>query len=380
MSGPLSGRRIGLLTASASRLGGGVFEALVAQAEMIRSLGGDARIFALHDRHVEEDRDRFDGAPIVTCPVVGPRQIGLAPRLLPALIDADLDCLHLHGIWMYPSFAGAAWAERTGRPYLVSPHGMLDPWITSRGRWKKAIARLGYERRSWARAHALHALTAREAADIAAESGRGDSVVIPNAGPSPAPAAAPREGHTFVYIGRIHEKKNLPALVEGWSAARRPQGAQLVIAGWGDPQGMAGLEAALAANRACGAEFVGPVYGAEKDRLLHSARCVVLPSHSEGLPMAVLEAWAAGVPVMMTAECNLPAGFAAGAALECGRSAGEIGKQLERAFGLGEADWARMSAAALDLATTTFSMDAVARAWADCYGAAIARQTAGARP
>jgi poly(glycerol-phosphate) alpha-glucosyltransferase len=41
---------------------------------------------------------------------------------------------------MYPSRAGLQWARRTGKPYLISPHGMLDPWITGRGRAKKALA------------------------------------------------------------------------------------------------------------------------------------------------------------------------------------------------------------------------------------------------
>ena len=59
MSAPLSGRRIGLLTAAASRLGGGVFEAVVAQAELIRSLGGEAVVFALADRHAAADRHRL---------------------------------------------------------------------------------------------------------------------------------------------------------------------------------------------------------------------------------------------------------------------------------------------------------------------------------
>jgi poly(glycerol-phosphate) alpha-glucosyltransferase len=62
--------------------------------------------------------------------------------------------------------------------------------------------------------------------------------------------------------------------------------------------------------------FVGPAYGADKNALLQSAHAFILPSLSEGLPMSVLEAWAAGLPVVMTPECNLPEGFACRAALE----------------------------------------------------------------
>lgn len=372
MSGPLAGLRIGILTASASRLGGGVFEAVVAQAEMIGELGGEAAVFALDDRHADEDRDRFGPARVVTCPVLGPRQVGWSTGLLPAMLAADLDCLHLHGIWMYPSAAGSQWARRTGKPYFISPHGMLDPWITARGRWKKALARHVYERRNWRRASALHALTAREARDIAAESGRTDCLVIPNAGPDPADAvpAAPTAA-TVVYIGRIHEKKNLVALVRGWHAAQRPAGARLVIAGWGEPAAIEELRVALARGDNT-AEFIGPVFGEAKSALLAKARFVILPSHSEGLPMAMLEAWSQGIPTLMTAECNLPEGFAHGAALDCGYDPSSIAAALTRALARDAAQWAAMSGAALDLARRCFAPAAIAARWGHAYAQAIA--------
>jgi poly(glycerol-phosphate) alpha-glucosyltransferase len=379
MTLPLTGLRIGLLTASASRLGGGVFEAVVAQAGMIAAAGGQPHVFALADRHSAEDAARFGQVPVTTVPVRGPRQVGFAPGLLPALHGAGLDCLHLHGIWMYPSAAGAQWAGLTGRPYFVSPHGMLDPWITARGRWKKAIARRVYERRSWARATALHALTGREAGDIAAESGRGDSLVIPNAGPAPAGAVPPLPSPAMVYIGRIHPKKNLVALVEGWLAAARPPEATLSIAGWGESDHVAALEAAVAAADGS-VRFVGPVYDAAKQAMLASARCIVLPSHSEGLPMAVLEAWAAGVPTLMTAECNLPEGFAAGAALECGPAPGQIARGIEQVLALDAPGWQVRSAAALSLARERFSAAAVAAAWARVYAGAVTANREGAQP
>ncbi len=96
----LSGKRIGLLTASASRLGGGVFEAVVIQADLIRSLGGEPVIVALADRFSAEDRPRFGASEVIHVPVRGPAQIGYAPQLIEALLAARLDCLHLHGIWM----------------------------------------------------------------------------------------------------------------------------------------------------------------------------------------------------------------------------------------------------------------------------------------
>ena len=375
MIGALAGRRIGLLTASASRLGGGVFEAVVAQAEIIAACGGEPIVFALADEHSAADRARFGDAAVNVFPVRGPRQVGYASALTPALLAAQLDCLHLHGIWMYPSRAGAAWAKAKanaggGSCYIISPHGMLDPWITGRGKWKKTLARAGYERAGWRSASFLHALTGREAADIARESGRRDSVIIANAAPStecePTGARAPH----FAYIGRIHPKKNLLALLVAWSQARRPPDSTLTIAGWGEPGDVAALEAAVLAAGPS-ARFVGPLYGTAKQALLAQARFMVLPSLSEGLPMAVLEGWAVGTPTVMTSECNLPEGFTSRAAIACGASPAAIATALETALALDPSQWQAMAASAQALAAGPFSAETIAARWSEAYLRAI---------
>ena len=360
----LGGVRIGLLTASASRAGGGVFEAVVRQAALIREQGGEAPVFALADTYADADRARFPDTAVHHFPVRGPRQIGWAPKLTQALIAANLDLLHLHGIWMYPSRAGSRWAVMTGRPYVVSPHGMLDPWIVSRGRWKKALARRGYERTGWRRAAALHALTDAEAADIARETGRSDSLIIPNAAPPVLPRRA-MPGRESLYLGRIHPKKNLGGLIAAWTLLA-PRDAMLTIAGWGAPGDVAELQQQVAAAGSS-VRFVGAVYGAEKDRLLREARALVLPSHSEGLPMVVLEAWAAGTPTVMTPACNLPEGFAAGAAIACDADAASIATAMGEMLAMSDSCWRACSDAAQLLAAGAFSAAQVAARWTDAY-------------
>lgn len=372
MTGPLEGRKFGLLTASASQLGGGVFEAVVLHAGLLRDRGARVSVFALADARGHQDLERFGPCEVELLPVKGPAQVGYAPQLLPALLRANLDCLHLHGIWMYPSAAGRRWASETGRPYFISPHGMLDPWIASRGRWKKALARVGYERASWQQARQLHALTPKEASDIARETGRTDSLIIPNPGPATSQPTADRHAHRFVYIGRIHPKKNLLNLLAAWHAITRPSDAELIIAGWGDPSSVSELERAIAAQPDCNIRYVGPIYGDDKQRLLHSAGWIVLPSLSEGLPMAILEAWAAAVPVIMTAECNLDQGFSRGAALECGYTPQAIGAALATAIAMAPSDHHAMGAAGQALANGPFSAKTVADQWCASYDAALA--------
>lgn len=363
--------RIGLLSAWCSRLGGGVFEAVVAHSRLLAALGHEARLFALADARSGEDRGRLAGIEVIAAPVRGPRAIGYAPALLPALLAADLDVVHLHGIWMYPSLAGARWTAATGRPYLISPHGMLDPWILARGRAKKALARAGYERRSWRAATRLHALTGAEAADIARATGRDPAAIdiVPNAvAPSPSASAHPAEPPFLLSLGRIHPKKNVDALIDGWLASQGPaRGWSLVIAGWGEPDHVAALAARLARLAHPAIRFVGPAYGAEKARLLATARFLVLPSFSEGLPMAILEAWAARTPTIMSAGCNLPEGVAAGAAIETGTDPAAIAAALDRGIALAPAGHAAMAAAAARLAAEMFAPDRVADRWRSVY-------------
>ena len=127
------------------------------------------------------------------------------------------------------------------------------------------------------------------------------------------------------------------------------------------------LRAKLAALADPGIAFLGPVYGEQKQKLLREARFMVLPSLSEGLPMAILEAWAAATPCLMSAACNLPEGFAQGAALETGTEADSIAGALRRGLALPEAGWQAMSVAARALAQRRFSPAAVAAQWAAIY-------------
>lgn len=372
MSPALSGKRIGLLTAFASSRGGGVAEAVAGQARLLRTLGAEVEVFALADGAEEATRAALAPGPLHLAPVVGPAQLGYAPEQACQLIEARLDLLHLHGIWMHPSRAGAQWARATARPYLISPHGMLDPWITARGRWKKSLARAGYERASWRSASGFHALTAAEARDIARETGRHDAWIIPNAGPTERSAPTQVRKPEVLYLGRIHPKKNLAALVAGWAKASLPGQARLRIVGWGEDRDVRELRRLLAEAGDPTIEFLGPAFGEAKQRLLEAARFLILPSFSEGLPMVVLEAWAAGTPALASQGCNLPEGYAAGAALDCGTTVESIAAGLERALGLSNAAWLQMAAAARGLAAGPFSAAAIARRWQDAYASLLA--------
>ncbi len=362
----LSGLRIGLLTDWVSLRGGGIPPMVLAQADLIASCGGDPQIFALADPHAA-DQPRAHGAiPIELAPVQGTDRFGFAPDLVRRLLAADLDLLHLHGIWLYPSWAALRWARETERPYILSSHGMLAPWLMARGKLQKYLARRAYLGANLREVDVLHALTDNESADFARESGRTDAKVIPNPGPTPSAPPLRMPPPTIVFIGRFHDKKNLLALVEGWTrTSALPADARLIIAGFGTAGETARLRNAVSGTS--GVELREAVFGEEKAQLLHGARFVVLPSFSEGLPVAILEAWAAGIPTIQTAECNLPEGPENGAALLCRSSAKDIARALDQAMKMEEGQWLARSRAAQALAGGTFSSAAVTGQWCEIY-------------
>ena len=340
---------------------------------MLAERGAVPVVVGLRDTDSETDAWRLDGLETRLVDPVGPKALAYAPGLVGALRDADLDLLHLHGIWQYPSHAADAWAKATGKPLVVSPHGMLDPWITSRNAWKKHLARSAWEKRSWNAASVFHALTKSEAQDIARETQAERIEIVPNPAPPLASFSDFPRPAGVLYIGRIHLKKNLANLVSAWIEARPslPADATLTIAGWGDDAGIAALEQAVGHRAAHDIEFVGTAFGSQKAALFDVTRFVILPSVSEGLPMAILEAWSASVPTIMTSHCHLPEGFAQGAALECGTDVPAIRDALIEALTMTDARWQDMAAAARRLSAGPFSPATIGQRWETIYGSLL---------
>jgi glycosyltransferase involved in cell wall biosynthesis len=365
--------KVGLLTQWANRANGGVFEVVAIQAQALATCGIEPHVFAIEHPDDAADASRLAGIKVTRVPLFGPRKLGFGKGLLRKLIDADLDVLHLHGIWTYHSALGAAWAGKTGKPYVISTHGMLDPWLMRGGRLKKAVGMAWFERRSWRAATAFHGLTATEARNIQAVVGREAAIVIPNGIDVPQLVALPGPQPVIVCIARLHAVKNLPALLEGWRIARGGErGWKLVMAGWGTPAEVARFEAALGPDpEAQGIRFLGPVFGDDKQRLLESAHFVVLPSLSEAMAITVLEAWALGIPSVMSDMVPLPEGVTAGAAIVTSTTPNEIAFGLDKAMSLDRAARDAMGRAAREVVIRSFSAAKVARRWEEIYRALV---------
>lgn len=319
---PLS---IGVVTGSVSRRAGGLFNSVRRSAIALADTGQKVGVLGLEDAWTQEDIVSWRPIVPLAHRTIPPSQFGLAPALGKSLSAGNFDILHQHGIWQGYSAQVSRWRRQTDHPVIISPRGMLDRWAIANSAWKKRIARRLFEDANLSGASCLHALNEDEAAAFREYGLKSPIAVIPNGADLPAarapepPAWWPR-GRILLFIGRIHPKKGLAELIEAfarWSVDDPKHGWHCVIAGWDDGGHLANLEA-KAAQLSLGdrLHFPGPLYGADKGAAMRHADAFILPSFSEGLPMSILEAWAYGLPVMMTRECNLPEGFSKGAAVE----------------------------------------------------------------
>jgi poly(glycerol-phosphate) alpha-glucosyltransferase len=273
---------------------------------------------------------------------------------------------------MYPSVAAHRWSHRT-KPYIVSPHGMLDSWALNNSRLKKRICAAVYENRNLRDAACLHALNKAEAEAIRAYGLRNPICVIPNGVELPVDSEArpAQEGRTLLYLGRLHPKKGLPKLVEAWSRVRKEAektGWRLAIAGWdqnGHRTELETLAARLHANSSI--SFVGPQFGADKTACYREASAFVLPSFSEGLPMTVLEAWSWRLPVLMTPQCNLPEGATAGAAIIMEPEVDNISAALYRLFSMTDTERKTIGVNGRILVEDRFQWSQIGSRMADVY-------------
>ena len=363
---------IGFVLDSCSRNAGGLFESVRGLARSQAALEQRAIVYCVRDDHSDEDVSAWHPLEVRIHPRGIPGTWGYAKGLTSGVLDAGLDILMTHGLWQYCSFVSLLWLKLTRKPNIIHPHGMLDPWALQNSRRKKFLASLLYENEHFRCASAFRALNVSEARSIRALGLENPIALIPNGVDLPVldqPCRAPweewaRGRKVLLYLGRLHPKKNLEPLVQAWAEAQKTSASArewaLVIAGW--DQG--GYEATLKQQvQELGLfrsiHFAGPAFGEAKSAAYQNAAAFILPSVSEGLPVAVLEAWSYAKPVLMTEECNLPEGFTSNAAFRITPGIESIREGLEDLFNSSDQDLAAMGARGRELCEERFSWEKI---------------------
>lgn len=288
--------------------------------------------------------------------------------------------VHIHGLWRSSTRIAAALSSE-GFPLVVAPHGMLDAGALVISRRKKQLVWHLWERRALRSARCLHALCPAESSAIRDLLPKAPIALIPNGVSLPDQSAAARNALTppcwaetipageqvLLFLGRFHHKKGLQPLLQAWQAVAAEAaraGWWLAIVGYGDG---GQLEQQLRASPVPRALACGPVFGADKQAVLAAASAFVLSSHSEGLPMAALEAMAHQLPCLLSSACNLPEAFRAGAALPAEPDPAALAASLRQLFALSPSDRAAMGAAGVALVQERFSWPVVAEQTLELY-------------
>lgn len=230
---------------------------------------------------------------------------------------AQSDVVHAHGVWEEIQHRAAAIARKRGVPYVVSPHGMLDPYNLAGKRLKKQLYLLLRLRKTLARAAALH-FTDEVERDLAAPVTGGAPAIVEPIGidlgefASIPPRGTFRSRHPQVgerpvvlFLGRLHPKKAPDLLIEAFAQARTND-AVLVMAG-PDADGYRAKLETLARGQGIADRtvFTGMLRGADRIAALAEADVFALFSHQENFGLAVVEALACGTPVLISDQVNI---------------------------------------------------------------------------
>jgi glycosyltransferase involved in cell wall biosynthesis len=300
---------------------GGPTNALIGLAAAQRSAGLDVRVVSTW-----QEKDAIRSAEQLEKLGVGVQMIGPATGALSRhpdirrLIDQEVagaDVVHVHALWEELQHQAARSAQRQGKPYLIRPCGMLDPWSLSQSRWKKRLYMALRLRRNLDRAAALHFTSELERDLTAPLKLKPRGIVEPNGirveefEPLPPPGQF-RQRHPelrgrplLMFLSRLHLKKGLDILIPALARLRR-RDAVLVLAGPdGDGYGQTVQRMVEESKLQDRVIFVGMLRGADRIAALADADLFVLPSYQENFGIAVIEALAAGTPVVVSDQVNI---------------------------------------------------------------------------
>jgi glycosyltransferase involved in cell wall biosynthesis len=308
--------------ADLARNTGGPSKAVVDMALAVRPLGHELSIFATDfgGQSVPLEAARAAGVDIRLFPVRFPQFWKRSPQLRQALAVAipTSDLVLIHSLYLYHCWIAADLCRRHAVPYIVRPHGTLDPYLHRRHRLRKTVMEVVFQNRVLEHAAAIH-YTSDDERRLAAPYARNVSAEVVPLGldeqdyrPLPPrgefrnsfPETA---GRTLVlFLGRLNFKKGLDILLPAFAAALKQRNKlHLVLAGQDDDMG-ARLAAMIERLRLQGrVTFTGFLAGRSKLAALVDADMFVLPSYSENFAISVVEAMFCGVPVIVSDRVNI---------------------------------------------------------------------------
>ncbi|MEM9913778.1 MAG: glycosyltransferase [Planctomycetota bacterium] len=301
---------------------GGTTEALVGMAAAQHHAGLDVRVVVSAKEGHQNDKAEVLEALGINMQLVGPATGSLLrhPQLKPVLNQAtqDADVVHVHGLWEDAQHLACRAAQRTQTPYVVSPHGMLDPWSLSQSALKKKMYLALRLRRNLNRATAMHFTTEGERRAVAPLALKCPPLVetlgldLTEFDPPPEPggfrALCPELGDRtiVVFLSRLHHKKGLDLLIPAFAQASDERHVLALVGPAASDEYEQQLRAlAKDSGVADRVVFAGMLRGADRLKAFVDAAFFALPSYQENFGIVVAEALACGRPVLISDKVNL---------------------------------------------------------------------------
>ncbi len=228
------------------------------------------------------------------------------------------------------------------KSYIVTPHGMLEPWALSHKTWKKQIYYALVEKFALQKASAIQVLTLSEENHLNNLQIKTPLILVPNGIHKQEFVNLPeaeifyqkfpctRHKTLILFLGRIDPKKGLDLLALAFTKVHALfSDTHLVIAG-PDNIGFTSTVQSYFAKAGCleAVTFTNILTGSLKYAAFAAATLYVAPSYSEGFSMSVLEGMAAGLPCVITTGCNFPEAGEAKAAYIVEADGDEIAEKL----------------------------------------------------
>lgn len=215
------------------------------------------------------------------------------------------DLVHVNCCWMPACAFVQQMAQKRNIKVVLTPHGMLEPWLIKRHYWtRKLPALLLYQKAAIQNADCLQA-TAESEKENLLKLGYNSNIKIVKLGidaESIIMKTSWKKNKQLLFLSRVHVKKGINYLIEAADILRDDlQGYKILVAGEGDADYVAYLKQQIMDKGLQDIiQLIGGVYGNKKWELFQTSDFFVLPTHSENFGLAIAESLASGTPVITT--------------------------------------------------------------------------------
>jgi glycosyltransferase involved in cell wall biosynthesis len=249
--------------------------------------------------------------------------------------NSNTTIIHIHGVWMHPQYFAAKFAHKNNIPFIVSCHGMYEPWLWTKGTLKKKIYFKLLAKPAFSKANYIHAITRNEALEIKKLLPSTDTVEIPNLIDFEDQNSQKYNSCSkyILYLGRLDEKKGIDILIKAFKNINSST-FKLKIAGEINEYKNELDKLVIEFNLQDRVEFLGIVTGKNKTTLFQNAFVFAAPSHSEVIGMVNLEAAILNTPVITTHQTGIDSEWQNNGGYLINPNEEELTKALEKATSL----------------------------------------------